>query len=55
MQSTARENHTQNSELKKALEMNRLNLHSLQKKFDDMQVEQKELALQNELLEQQVE
>ena len=54
MQTTARENRTQNSELKKALEMNRLTVHSLQKKFDDMQVEQKELTLQNELLEQQV-
>lgn len=54
MQITARENRTQNSEMKKALEMNRLAVHSLQKKFDEMQVEQKELTLQNELLEQQV-
>lgn len=54
VQSAARENRTQNSELKKALEMNRLALHNIQKELEALQAEKNDIALQNELLEQQV-
>lgn len=54
LKSTACEYRTHNSELKKALEKRRITAHSLQKNYDDLRTDHKELILQNEILEQQV-